>query len=170
MGGRAGFQSSGSSVRGREEIVELSPEAIRDRLDRWPVARLATTGASGRPHQVPLVFVQVGECLWSPVDGKPKAGSELARVRNIRERPEVSLLLDEYTDDWKRLWWIRIDARGRVVQAQAQQEDASFLAAQEALREKYPQYEDVPLVQSPPTMLAFDLVHVRSWCASSNAA
>ncbi len=150
--------------------MERSPEAIRDRLDRWPVAHLATTGASGRPHQVPLVFVLVGECLWSPVDGKPKAGSELARVRNIRERPEVGLLLDDYTDDWKRLWWIRIDARGRVVQAQAQQEDASFLAAQEALREKYPQYEDVPLVQSPPTMLAFDLVHVQSWCASSNAA
>ena len=106
----------------------------------------------------------------SPVEGKPKAGSELARVRNIRERPEVGLLLDEYTDDWKRLWWIRIDASGRVVRPQSEQEDSSFLAAQEALREKYPQYEDVPLVQSPPTMLAFDLVHVRSWCASSNTA
>jgi PPOX class probable F420-dependent enzyme len=151
-------------------IVELSPEVIRDRLDRWPVARLATTGASGGPHLVPIVFVRVGECLWSPVDGKPKAGSELARVRNIRERPEVSLLLDEYTDDWKRLWWVRIDASGRVVQLQAGQEDASFMAAQEALREKYPQYEYVPLVLSPPTMLAFDLLHIRSWCASSSTA
>ncbi len=150
--------------------MELSPEAIRDRLDRWPVARLATIGASGRPHQVPIVFVRVGECLWSPIDGKPKAGGELERVRNIRQRPEVGLLLDEYTDDWKQLWWIRIDARGRVVRPQAPQEDASFLAAQQALREKYPQYGDVPLVQSPPTMLAFDLVHIRSWCASSSAA
>jgi PPOX class probable F420-dependent enzyme len=150
--------------------VELSPEAIRDRLDCSPVARLATTGASGRPHQVPIVFVRVGERLWSPVDGKPKTSSELARVRNIRARPEVSLLLDEYTDDWERLWWIRIDASGRVVRPQPQQEDASFLAAEEALREKYPQYQDVPLVQSPPTMLAFDLFHIRSWCASSSAA
>ncbi len=150
--------------------MELSPEAIRNRLDRWPVARLATIGASGRPYQVPIVFARVGECLWSPVDGKPKAGSELARVRNIHERPEVALLLDEYTDDWKRLWWIRIDASGRVVRPRARQEDAAFLAAQEALREKYPQYEDVPLMQSPPTMLAFELVHIRSWCASSNAA
>jgi len=148
--------------------VRLSPEVIRGRLDHWPVARLATTGAGGRPHQVPIVFVRVGESLWSPVDGKPKAGSELARVRNIRERTAVSLLLDEYTDDWKRLWWIRIDASGRVVQPQAQQEDASFLAAQEALREKYPQYEEVPLVRGGPTMLAFDLVDITSWCASSN--
>ena len=150
--------------------MELSREAIRDRLDRWPVARLATTSAGGRPHQVPIVFVQVGECLWSPVDGKPKAGGELARVRNIRERPEVCLLLDEYTDDWKRLWWIRIDASGRVVRPPAQQEDASFLAAQEALREKYPQYQEVPMLQSPPTMLVFDWVRIRSWCASSSEA
>ena len=69
-----------------------------------------------------IVFVRVGECLWSPVDGKPKAGSELARVRNIRERPEVGLLLDEYTEDWKRLWWIRIDANARVVRPEAPNE------------------------------------------------
>ena len=150
--------------------MELSREAIRDRLDRWPVARLATTGSSGRPHQVPIVFVRVGECLWSPIDGKPKAGGELARVRNIRERPEVGLLLDEYTDDWNRLWWIRIDASGRVVRPRAQQQDAPFRAVQEALREKYPQYDDVPLLQSHPTLLAFDLVQIRSWCAGSTAA
>jgi PPOX class probable F420-dependent enzyme len=150
--------------------VELSPETIRDRLDRWPVARLATIGANGRPHQVPIVFAMVGECLWSAVDGKPKAGSELARVRNIRERPDVCLLLDEYENDWTRLWWIRIDAKGRVVQPEASQEDAAFVAALEALREKYPQYGEVPLVQSRPTMLAFDLLHIRSWCASSTAA
>jgi PPOX class probable F420-dependent enzyme len=88
--------------------VELSPETIRDRLDRWPVARLATIGANGRPHQVPIVFAMVGGCLWSAVDGKPKAGSELARVRNIRERLDVGLLLNEYENDWTRLWWIRV--------------------------------------------------------------
>jgi len=150
--------------------VELSPKVIRNRLDRWPVARLATIGAGGRPHQVPIVFARVSECLWSPVDGKPKAGGELARVRNIRERPDVGLLLDEYTSDWNLLWWIRIEGTGRVVRPEAPQEDASFLAALEALREKYPQYEEVPLVQTPPTLLAFDSLHIRSWCASSSVA
>ncbi len=83
--------------------MELSPDAIRDRLDRWPVARLATIGAGGRPHQVPIVFARVGECMWSPVDGKPKSGKGLVRVRNLRAHPNVSLLLDEYTNDWTRL-------------------------------------------------------------------
>lgn len=150
--------------------MELSREAIRDRLDRWPVARLATIGANGRPHQVPIVFARVGDCMWSPVDGKPKAGGELARIRNIRARPDVGLLLDEYTSDWNRLWWIQIEGTGRVVEPEAPQEDAAFLAALAALRQKYPQYEEVPLLQTRPTMLAFDALRIRSWCAGSSVA
>ena len=45
-----GFQILGL-INWGEEIVELSPEVIRGRLNHWPVARLATTGAGGRPHQ-----------------------------------------------------------------------------------------------------------------------
>ena len=145
--------------------MELASDMIRARLRDWPVARLATIGAEGRPVQVPIVFAEVGECLWSPIDGKPKSGRELARVRNIRERPSVSLLLDEYTHDWKRLWWIRIEATGHVVQPDRAHEDAAFSAAIEALRAKYPQYASVPLVQSPPTLLAFDSLRMHSWCA-----
>ena len=150
--------------------MELSPETIRERLENWPVARLATIGETGCPHQVPIVFALVGECLWSPVDGKPKTGGELSRVRNIRARPDVGLLLDEYTSDWTRLWWIRIEGKARIVQPGAPQEDASFLDALEALREKYPQYGTMPLVRTPPTLLAFDSLQIRSWCASSTAS
>jgi PPOX class probable F420-dependent enzyme len=110
----------------------------------------------------------VDECLWSAVDGKPKVGSELARVRNIRERPDVCILLDEYKDDWTQLWWIRIEGKGHVVQPVALQDDASVVAALEALRRKYPQYGKVPLVQRRPTLLAFDSLHIRSWCASES--
>jgi PPOX class probable F420-dependent enzyme len=153
-----------------DEIVELCPETIRDRLDRWPVARLATIGVNGRPHQVPIVFASVGKRLWSPVDGKPKSGGELARVSNIRARPDAGLLLDQYSSDWRQLWWIRIEARGRVVQPEVPQEDAEFQAALEALAEKYPQYREVPLVQTPPTLLVFEALKIRSWCASSSVA
>ena len=150
--------------------MELSPETIRHQLDRWPVARLATIGVEGRPHLVPIVFSRVGKCLWSPVDGKPKSGGVLARVSNIRARPDVGLLLEQYTSDWKQLWWIRIEARGRVVQPKVPTEDAAFQAALAALSVKYPQYGDVPLVQTPPTLLLFDTLQIRSWCASSSVA
>lgn len=150
--------------------MELGPKTIRDQLDRWPVARLATIGEDGRPHLVPIVFASLAECLWSPIDGKPKRGRELARVKNIRARPDVCLLLDHYTSDWKQLWWIRIEARARVVQPKVPEEDDAFLAALEALAEKYPQYAEVPLVQTPPTLLVFDVLQIRSWCAGSGRA
>ena len=140
--------------------MKLSQDAIQSRLTRWPVARLATVGADGRPTVVPIVFAHARGCLWSPVDGKPKSGRELARVRNVRERPDVSLLLDEYSDDWMRLWWIRIDATARIVR-----EGSDVVAALDALRAKYPQYQQTPILQDPPTLLAFAPTRFRSWCA-----
>lgn len=142
--------------------MRLPQETIRDRLDGWPVARLATTGPDGRPHQVPIVFARVREDLWSPVDGKPKSGRELARVANVRERPEVSLLVDEYGADWSRLWWIRVDATARIVGVG----DPDFEGAVAALRAKYPQYADVPVAPDPRTLLAFQPRRIRSWSAS----
>ncbi len=141
--------------------MELSEEAIRDRLDHWPVARLATVGAD-HPNQVPIVFARLGDEFWSPVDGKPKSGRELARVKNVRERPHVSLLLDEYTPDWSRLWWIRVDATARVVGA----DDPRFADAVAALQAKYPQYAEVPVTGEPPTLLAFRTRRIRSWSAA----
>jgi hypothetical protein len=82
----------------------------------------------------------------------------------------VGLLLDQYTSDWKQLWWIRIEARGRVVQPKSPQDDAAFQAALAALSDKYPQYGEVPLVHAAPTLLAFDTLQIRSWCASSSVA
>jgi PPOX class probable F420-dependent enzyme len=148
--------------------VELAADVVDSLLDRWPVARLASVSPNGRPHSVPIVFARVGELLWSPVDGKPKragGGGELARVRNVEARPEVALLLDDYSQDWARLWWLRLDAVGRVVRADAP--DAPEIApALEALRRKYPQYQATPVVADAPVLLAFEPYAVRSWCAS----
>lgn len=139
--------------------MALSQETIDDRLAHWPVARLATLGPHDQPPQIPIVFARVGDELWSPIDGKPKTGLELARVRNVRERPDVSLLLDEYDADWSRLWWIRIDATARIATA----DEPGFDEAVAALRSKYPQYADVPVTGQRPTLLAFRPRRVRSW-------
>ena len=151
--------------------MELSDAAIDSRLERWPVARLATVAADGRPHQVPIVFARTGTRLWSPIDGKPKRGGggggsggrgQLARVRPLRARPQACLLLDDYTEDWSRLWWLRIDVTASVVDRDAK----GAAAAVEALRRKYPQYAQVPVLQSDEILLAFEPTAMRSWCAS----
>ncbi len=150
-------------------IVQLPEEVVERLLDRWPVARLATSGPAG-PHQVPIVFARSGGRLWSPVDGKPKAGGELARVRHVLSDPRVSLLLDDYDRDWTRLWWLRVDAEARVVRPAEPDVDAEVAAALAALRAKYPQYASVQLLRDPPTLLAFQPTAIHSWCASSAAS
>ena len=149
--------------------MELPEDAVERVLEHWPVARLATVDADGRPHQVPIVFARIAERIWSPVDGKPKRGGELARVRHIRASPDVSLLLDDYAEDWSRLWWLRVDAVASVVEPRDPRADARVSAAVDALQRKYPQYDSVPVLRDPPTLLSLEIGRVQSWCASPEA-
>lgn len=148
--------------------MELSARAVDSLLERWPVARLATLGADGAPQLVPIVFARCGGALWSPIDGKPKAGGELARVRNVRARPQVSVLLDHYDDDWRRLWWLRIGGRASVVGA-ASPGDPLLASVCRALREKYPQYADVALFRDEALLLRIVPERIQSWCAAPAA-
>ena len=145
--------------------MPLSRDTLAERIETWPVARLASRATDGRLHQVPIVFAQSHGRLWSPVDGKPKQDSELARVRNLRANPEASLLLDDYQPDWTQLWWIRIEATAEVVLV-ASADDPEISAAIAALEAKYPQYASVPVLRAPPTLIAFEPVRVVSWTAS----
>jgi PPOX class probable F420-dependent enzyme len=33
----------------------------------------------------------------------------LQRLVNVRAEPRVSLLVEQYDEDWSRLWWVRAD-------------------------------------------------------------
>jgi PPOX class probable F420-dependent enzyme len=125
------------------------------RLTAARVARLATTDPDGRPHLVPIVFALDGETLYSAVDRKPKRSTKLRRVENARVRPDVTVLVDHYEDDWSRLWWIRLRGRARVLDEGEERERAL-----ELLAEKYPQYR-----REPPggPVLAVDVTDVRTW-------
>ncbi len=78
--------------------MELPARIVDLVLESWPVARLATLGPAG-PHLVPIVLARAGGCLWSPIDGKPKDGGELARVSHLRSEPRAALLLDRWDPD-----------------------------------------------------------------------
>jgi hypothetical protein len=79
------------------------------------VARLATIDPDGRPHLVPIVFVLDGQTLYSAVDAKPNRSPRLRRGANARERPNVTVLVDHYEDDWGRLCWVSLQGRARVL-------------------------------------------------------
>ena len=128
-----------------------------ERLIEARVARLATIDADGRAHLVPIVFALDGDTLYSAVDRKPKRSTRLRRIENARARPDVTILVDQYDEDWGRLWWIRLRGRARVLDDGAERERALAL-----LQEKYPQYRAEP-PEGP--VLAVDVTEVREWRA-----
>ena len=144
--------------------MQLDSEQLERVLAVAPVARLASIGADGAPHVVPIVFVAVGGLLYSPIDGKPKRGTDLQRLRNVAHRPHVSLVIDRYEADWRRLWWVRIDAVAQAMtSADAAPETWERIVA--ALRGKYAQYETVPLFDGVPTLLRMTPHRHAAWSA-----
>lgn len=116
-----------------------------------PVARLATVGET-HPHIVPVVFCEVRGAIYVPIDGKPKSGRRLQRLRNIERDAAVCLLVDVYDDDWSQLRWVRVDGRA--------DETPTTDAVAAALRAKYPQYGSTPLGSSA---IRITVDRVRSW-------
>ena len=124
----------------------------RARFAAARVARLATVRPDGAPHVVPVVFALDGNTIWLVIDEKPKRDRRLQRLINIGEEPRVSLLVDSYEEDWTRLWWVRVDGRGRLVDDGPELERAVRL-----LIDRYPQERE-----HPPNGPAFT-VEVERW-------
>jgi PPOX class probable F420-dependent enzyme len=121
----------------------------RRRVEQARVARLATVEVDGRPHLVPICFALDGDVLYSAVDEKPKRSKRLKRLANIRANPRVCVLVDQYEEDWSRLWWVRLRGRAEVHERGPERERAL-----ELLQGKYVQYR-----AEPPTGAAI-VVHI----------
>jgi PPOX class probable F420-dependent enzyme len=134
--------------------------AVQKRLKQARVARFATVDLEGRPHVVPVCFAYDGRVFYTAVDRKPKRAppERLARLRNVRATPFVALLIDEYEEDWTRLWYVLIRGKANLVPSSAHDERA--LALRE-LKAKYPQYargmlaDDAPIIRIRPARIVF---------------
>ena len=121
-------------------------------------ATLGTIAEDGRPRLVPICFVLDGHVLFTPIDEKPKTTGprQLARVRDIERRADVTVLVDRWDEDWNRLAWLRIDGRASLAEDLA--ERAPAIAA---LRAKYLQYVGHDLESRPLIRIAIE--RVRRW-------
>lgn len=135
--------------------MDLNDEDAIDRFRAARVARLATVSAGGEPHLVPVTFAASTDTVVIAVDHKPKSTKSLKRLRNIKATGRVSLLVDEYDDDWSRLWWVRVDGTAHVIENEPER---TRLA--ERLRDRYEQYRE-QLPSGPVIRVTIDVV--RGW-------
>jgi len=123
-----------------------------------PVAVLGTADEAGTPHLVPVTFALVANCVVFAVDFKPKASARLRRLDNIQVRPAVSFLVDEYHEDWERLWWVRVDAHAKILREAPG--NKRYEEAVDGLAAKYPQYRDV---RPSGAVVIAEVVRVTGW-------
>jgi coenzyme F420-0:L-glutamate ligase/coenzyme F420-1:gamma-L-glutamate ligase len=126
-------------------VAKLS--AAQDRFLRSArTGHLATSSEDGQPHVIPVCYVFDGEVIYSVLDAKPKTTPlrQLRRVRNILANPNVSLVADHYEEDWTRLQYVLVSGQAGLLESGEEWSRAIAM-----LREKYPQYRQMDLDQSP---------------------
>jgi coenzyme F420-0:L-glutamate ligase / coenzyme F420-1:gamma-L-glutamate ligase len=115
-------------------------------------ATLATIAADGRPRLVPVTYACDADAgvIYFALDEKPKSVDDprsLARARDIAARPQVSLLIDRWSEDWTQLAWLRLDGEATLLEPHDHAEEHA--AALAMLRERYAQYANQRLETRP---------------------
>lgn len=130
---------------------------MRQLVESARVGHLATVGAERHPHIVPVCFALEGDIAYTAVDHKPKRSTRLRRIDNLMATAQACLMVDEYSEDWSTLWWVRLDGHGRVAD-----DPDEVSRALRALGTKYVQY-----AEQPPTgpVLAMDVTRWSGWSA-----
>ncbi len=110
------------------------------------IGHLASVNSAGQPHVIPVCFAFDGRTVYSVLDRKPKSAPvvRLRRVKNILANPKVSLVVDHYEEDWARLRYVLLLGAAELLT-----EGDEWAASLELLREKYPQYQEMDLADSP---------------------
>ena len=141
----------------RLERLELSTGALRlIRVSR--VAHLATADSKQQPLVIPICFAFDGKEFFSPLDEKPKRVSprKLKRIRNIKENSRVSLVIDRWNEDWRKLAYILVSGQARILFTGQKHRRAVSL-----LRKKYPQYHTMAIQDRP--MIAIKPLTIKAW-------
>jgi PPOX class probable F420-dependent enzyme len=133
----------------------LSPSALRF-VRAARVAHLATADTSGQPLVIPICFAFDGKEFFSPIDEKPKRTTRLKRLRNIEENPKLSLIIDRYNEDWRRLAYVLIRGSAKILLRGERHRRGVGL-----LRQKYPQYRRMAIHERP--MIVITPKQFKTW-------
>jgi PPOX class probable F420-dependent enzyme len=102
-----------------------------------------------------VTFSVLGDSVVTSVDQKPKASRRLQRLKNIEANPNVTFLADHYEEDWRRLWWVRVDGEASIM--------TSHQEGTAALVSKYRQYVAEP---PPGPFIVIEMERVSWWAGT----
>lgn len=141
-------------------MITIPNDQEREILLSKRVARMATADGSGRPHVVPVCFAYDGYNIFTPLDKKRKTvpAGELRRVKNILSNPRVSLVVDGYYEDWKRLYYVLVYGFASVIESGEEYRNSLIL-----LSRKYPQYRKMGLEEAGLPVIKIVPESIVSW-------
>jgi PPOX class probable F420-dependent enzyme len=149
-----------SSKQQAKAPSRLSPHALR-LIRSARIAHLATADRFGQPHVVPICFAFDGKSFYSAIDEKPKrsAPTKLKRLRNIRENPQVSFVIDHYDEDWSKLAYVLIAGTARILQSGKTHNRAVRLLRKKYLQYRRMQIDTRPIIVITPKRITFWAAH-----------
>ena len=125
------------------------PSVLRDYIEAAPVCRIASVRASGEPHVIPVCPVFDGiATVYVDLGPKSTTGRALSHERR------VTVLIDDYFDDWSRLRKVILRCTAEPVSGDEQD------AAWDLIRAKFPQYKAIDW--KPRLTVA---LRIRDWIA-----
>ncbi len=122
-------------------------------IARERVCRVATAGADGTPHLVPVCHVLAGEKIYFG------SGNDARKVANLRQNPRIALTVDLYSDDWSHLKGVMVLGTAALIAR-----GPRFTKARDRLYEKFPQYRDeAALATSDSVIVEVTPTRVFTW-------
>jgi nitroimidazol reductase NimA-like FMN-containing flavoprotein (pyridoxamine 5'-phosphate oxidase superfamily) len=125
------------------------PEKVIDFLREAPVCRIATVRPDGTPHVIPVCPVFDGANFYIDLD------PEGVSAEGVRANGRVTVLVDEYHDDWKQLRAVILRTTAEVIEGEWQ------VIAWAMIREKFPQSEEIEW--NPRMTLALSIEGWTQW-------
>jgi PPOX class probable F420-dependent enzyme len=124
-------------------------KALADFVNRERVGRVATSGAGGVPHLVPVCHIVAGGKVYFA------SGDDGRKVRNMAENPRAALTVDLYSDHWGSLKGVMVQGRARLIEG-----GPRFRRIRDLLYRKYPQYAREAAI-SPSDSVVVELTPTR---------
>ena len=125
----------------------INDTCLKTIIDKARVARLATVDSEHKPHLIPVVFAFDNDSYFIPIDEKTKRSKpeKLKRTKNIQQNSDVALLIEEYNDDWTKLYFVMIQGTASIIGGKKlEQNELSLLEkAHKLLIDKYLQYQKI---------------------------